>query len=261
MAAAVLILAFSSSSPAALFDHSGLDGVLHHYVDDEGLVDYAGIRQNGLTSLESYFERVADTDFAGWPVTEKLAFWINVYNARVLYWVAQKPGMKKISEDLEMFNRPFKVAGKMLSLNDIEHRILRGTINKDNKKGPIAGLSFEKVDPRIHFALVRGALGSPPLRAFAYTAENVDESLDSDASAFANSYKFVGADHGQLQLSILLKWYAEDFKSVGGVRPYLISLISERHREDAEAVKQLLSTPNQKTQYQFDWTVNAQKKY
>src|SRR5580704_11844024 len=156
--ASTLFLACSIPAIAGLFDHSSYNAVLHHYVDDEGLVDYDSIRLNSLTALESYFERLADASPAGWSTAERLAFWINAYNARVLYLVSQRPDLKKISDDPTLFDLPFKVAGHLLTLNDIEHRILRGATNTKNGKGPLQGLSLAKIDPRIHFALVNGTV-------------------------------------------------------------------------------------------------------
>ncbi len=253
------LLVLASSARAALFDHSNFDEILHRYVDEEGLVDYDSIRRNSLTALESYFERTADADLNGWPYAERLAFWINVYNARVIDLIAHKTYLKKISQDFEMFNRPFKVAGVMLSLNDIEHRILRGTTNPDNKKGPIRGLTLAKRDPRIHFALVCGAVDCARLRNFAYTAENVDDTLYDNASHFANSSKHVDIVDGKLKLSSLLKWYAKDFADSGGVARYLSGLISPEKRGDAEDIKRLLATDLKKAEYAYDWTINDQK--
>lgn len=253
-----LFCCFPRPGAAALFDHSAYDSVLHHYVDSEGLVDYRSIRLNSLTTLESYFELIADADMAGWPYAERLAFWINAYNARVIYEVAQKPHLKKISEDFNLFNRPFKVAGRRLTLNDIKHRILRGTVNPDTKQGPIPGVSFGQVDPRIHFALVCGTVSGPKLRNTAYAAESLEADLLTSAAAFANSYEYVGVIDGRLQLSSLFKWYARDFDRVGGVPAYLSSLITPSRGGEADAVRKLLKTGYKKALFTYDWTVNEQ---
>ncbi len=222
-----------------------------------GSMDYASIRQNSLSALESYFERMADADLNGWPYPECVAFWINAYNARVIDVIAHKPYLAKVSDDFELFNKPYKVAGEMLSLNDIEHRILRGTKNPDNKKGPISGLTLPKQDVRIHFALVRGTVDSPRLRNFAYTAENVNDTLDEDAARFANNSRYIEIIDYHLKLSSMLKWYAKDFASVGGVATYLSGLITADKRGDADAVKQLLATDFKNAVYTYDWTINA----
>ena len=258
-AAILLALALYRPGVAALFDHSEYDTVLRDHVDDEGYVDYTSIRQNSLTALESYFERLAEADLAGWSPQERLAFWINAYNARVIYAVAQKPGLKKISDDFNLFNRPFKIAGRMLSLNDIKHRILRGTLNRDNHQGPILGLSFAAVNPEIHFGLVSGDLSCPKLRASAYTAENVGEALHANSLAFVNSFRYVNVADGRLKTSSLFKWYAGDFATSGDVPTFILSRILPNKRGDADAVKQLLETAYQKTLFAYDWTINDQQ--
>jgi hypothetical protein len=240
---AILFLSFSRPAAAGIFDHSSYDAVLRRYVDEKGRVDYDSIRLNSLTALESYFERLADADMAGWPTAERLAFWINAYNARVIYLIAEKPDLKKISDDFEMFDQPFKIAGQKLTLHDIERRMLRGT------------------DPRVHFALVCGAVGSPTLRNAAYTAENLNSNLQTDAAAFANSPQYVDVVDGHLKLSRMLKWYADDFKSVGGVQTYLLSLLTPEEDGDATAVMQRLQKPDEKISFTYDWTVNDQKNF
>jgi hypothetical protein len=243
---------------AALFDHSLYDTVLQHYVNEDGLVDYGSIRENSLTALQSYLERLADVDLAGWPAAERLAFWIDAYNARVIYILAQRPTMKKISEDFEIFNQPFKVAGVTLTLNDIEHRILRGTTNPDNKKGPIPGLTLEKRDPNVHFALVCGAVSCPRLRNFAYTDDNVEDTLLINAKDFANSSKHVDSVNGRLRLSSIFKWDRKDFAAVGGVAAYLSELIDPARRGDAAEIQQLLAAGLTNAEYTYGWTINAQ---
>ena len=257
--ASLLVLVLGHPGAAAIFDHSTFDEILHHYVDDEGYVDYASIRQNSMTALESYFERVAAADLTGWSPDERLAFWINAYNARVIYAIAKKPTLKKISEDFELLNRPFKITGRLLSPNDIVHRILRGTVNKDNRQGPIAGISFKTVNPEIHFGLVCGALSSPKLRPAAYTAENVREALHANSLAFANSDKYISVSDGHLEMSSLLKWYADDFKAAGGISVFILSRILPNHRGDADALKLLLTTANPKTTFRYDWSLNDKR--
>jgi len=245
---------------AALFDHSRYDAILHRYVDEEGRVDYDAVRLNSLSALESYFEQMGDADLAGWSIAERLAFWINAYNARTVYLIAQKPDMKKISQDFELFNRPFKIAGVVLTLNDIKHRILRGTVNPDNKKGPIAGLTLEKQDPRVPFALAGGTAEGPLLRNFAYTDDNVDETLESDTKKFINNPKHLWIEDGHLKMSSVFKWYRRDFEPAGGTAAFVSSALKSERRDDADEVKQLLKNDFNNARYTFDWSINAQKK-
>jgi hypothetical protein len=241
---------------AAIFDHSVYDSILRHYVHADGWVDYDSIRENSLSSLDSYFERLGEADLSGWSREERLAFWINAYNAHVLALIAAKPQMKKVSEDFELFNAPFKIAGQTLTLNDVEHRILRNRKNPDNQGGPIANLSMDPPEPLVHFALVRGTVNDPPLRNFAYTAENVKDILEENTVAYANSIKYVDVLNEQLRASALFRWVGKDFDALGGWRKYLSSLIDEDKRADAEGVKSFLLDETKKPQYSYDWTLN-----
>ncbi len=251
----VIIPSFASAS---LFDHSVLDTILSHYVDDQGRVNYESIQLNSLSALDSYFERMADADLAGWSNSEALAFWINAFNARVLYLVAQKPQLRKVSEDFELFNQPFKIAGRNLTLNDIRFRIIRGTFNPDNKQGPIEGLTISKPDFRADFALADGTLSGPRLRSTACTAETLEDLLYNDSKLYVNASEHVAMSDGKLKLSSALKWYAKDFEDAGGVAQYLSQELSPDKRGDAEPLTRLLASDFDHAVYSYDWSVNDQ---
>jgi len=235
-----LVLAFAAPASSAYFDHSPYDGILRHYVDEDGTVDYDGIRLNSLTALESYFETLANADLAGWPRPEQTAFWINAYNARVLYRVAQKPRLKKMSQAWGLLELPSKVAGRMISPVDIKH-LLR-------KSG----------DPRILFALSDGTLGGPKLCNAAYTADTLDMMLEKEASTFVNSQN-VQEIRGHLQLSNVFKWYEKDFQKTGGVPAFITSRLNPDQRSDGERIKMLLATAYRKCVFVYNWTFNDRK--
>jgi hypothetical protein len=234
-------MTWACPSQAALFDHSTLDGILRHYVDQDGYVDYDSIRLNSMTALESYFETMAGTDLAGWPAAERRAFWINAYNAQVLYRVAQNSRLKKMSAAWWILDRPFKVAGGMSSPIDIK-RLLR-------KEG----------EPRILFSLSDGTLGGPKLCGTAYTADNLDVLLQTNASAFVNSPQNVKVEDGHLQLSKFFNWYARDFQKEGGVQAFISELLNPNQRDDADLMRRLLTMAYRKTTFVYNWTFNDLK--
>lgn len=255
----IATLGVTSPSYATLFDHSSYDSVLRLYVGEDGYVDYDAVRQNSLSALESYLQMASEAELIGWPYAERLAFWINIYNARVLYVLAEKASLTNVRMDPDIFKEPFLVAKQKLSLHDIQHRILRGRINPDNKKGTIAGLSLSQSDPRIHFALASGTLSSGRLRNFAYTDENVEDTLQADASYTANSAMYVAVADGQLRLTKILLWYKNDFSSSGGVAAYLDGLVDIQRRSDADLIHRLLRTQFTQADYVYDWTLNSVK--
>jgi len=251
-------LFYGAPAQAALFDHSAYDEILSHYVSKDGGVDYAGIRENSDSALQSYFERLGDADTTGWPYPEKLAFWINAYNAHVIQCIVEHPDMKKISDNFEIFNKPVKIAGHMLSVNDVLFRVLRSQKNPDNQGGAISNLSLPKLDPRIHFALVAGAMGSPRLQNVAYTAENIEDLLKEDVQKAVASNQFVDVQDGKLYVNAILRWYGKDFLPLGGWRAYMYSLVPE-DALNAMALRGFLKEDVAKPIYRFDWTINDAK--
>lgn len=258
MLAAVLAGMSLLPAPAlsAGFDHSLYDRILRRYVDEEGLVNYDGIRQNALNNLKQYLNLLAQADPSGLSRNERLAFWINAYNANMINFILANPGLKKVSDRFDLFDTPARVAGGSYTLNDIENRVIRGKINKKNGLGPVPGVSMETLDPRIHFALVCAAMDCPKLQNFAYTAENLESTLRAGARRFANIPKHLALENGNLKVSTLMKWYEEDFKGLGGVGKYLMALTDPAIRKDETQVDRLLAGFPARVRFEYDWTVN-----
>lgn len=259
---AVCILALGPALPAsAAFDHSAYDRILRRHVDEEGLVDYSGIRGNAAAQLRAYLDSAARADPGGWSRPEQMAFWINIYNAVMIRHILDNPGLQKVSDKFGLFDKPTKIAGGSYSLNDIEHRILRGKTNPKNKQGPIPGLTLEKFDPRVHFALVCAAVDCPRLRSFAYTADNLEKTLAANAERFANSPRHLSITGGRLRVSSLMKWYGEDFQPLGGPAAYLARLTDPAKRPDAGQVDRLLASGWDEADFVYDWTVNDARNF
>lgn len=238
------------------FDHSAYDTLLRRHVTEDGLVNYETFRKEALPTLRRYLNALAGADLTGWPYEEKLAFWINAYNAHMVRQVLNRPQLKKVSEDFGIFDVPLRIAKGTYTLNDIEHRILRGKVNSKNKQGPIPGVTLERRDPRIHFALVCAAIDCPKLRNFAYTAANVEATLAENARLFANNPRHVRLENGRLCVSSLMKWFGEDFTAVGGIAAFLTHLTDPSLRKDEAEVDRQLMTYPKGVVFQYDWTLN-----
>lgn len=234
-----------------------LDRVLRARVRADGRVDYAGLRGADRLVLDGYLAWAATASVAGWSDAARTAFWINTYNARVLAVVAGRPTLRSISEDFALFDVPFDAAGERLSLNDIEHRILRGKSRQGKK--PLPALGPAVFDPRIHFALVCGARDCPRLRSFAYTKENLEKTLAENAADFANAPRHLRIEKGRLIASSLLNWYGEDFEPLGGAAAYLSGLLEKAPRSDAAAIRSKLKTGFDGVAFRYDWSVNDAK--
>jgi len=233
----------SSESPG--FDHSGFDEILQRHVDDKGLVDYGGIADSRV--FAGYVESLKTADTGRMSADERLAFWINAYNAvtidKVIRWKPKKsvresfiPGLWKSTKFFR--TREHVVAGRRLSPDDIEHDILRKRFK----------------DPRIHFALICASRGCPPLPRSAYTGGNVQASLDAVTREYVNSDRGIRIDRSanRLFISRIFDWFAGDFVAHSGsvvefLKPYL--------ENDA---RQFLTEEPGVSYLTYDWALNAQ---
>lgn len=255
--AAVALLAMTAAvsvAPAACVDHGAWDAMLQAHVDEEGFVDYAAWRMDSGTNLDAYLESLRKADLSACSTDARRAFWINAYNAFMVKKVLDHPEVKDVSENFGLFDEKNRAAGFQLTLDEIEHRILR---TDPKKGGPISGVTVKPFDPRIHFVLVCGAIDCPKLRRRAFTAENVDPMMADAAADFANSPKHLRIERGQLVVSSLMKWYGDDFEGLGGAAAYLGSLVDGNRRRDADRIrKKLRADFPARVRFEYDWTLN-----
>jgi hypothetical protein len=201
-------------------DHIPWDVLLHKYVNDLNLVDYGGWKAHAsdILALDEYLNRIGCVDLSKESRKEaRLAFWINAYNAVTVRGILREYPTSTIRnftprllgyniwKDLLLW-----VDGNSLSLDDIEHNILR-------KMG----------EPRIHFAIVCASRGCPPLREQAYTVAELSRQLTDNACLFFARPANFRADEASrtVYLSELLKWYGTDFaptpaEQLKVLRPY-----------------------------------------
>ncbi len=219
-----LVLAPSS---AWAFDFKAWDGLLKKNVGSTTIagvrlagVDYAGIKKDPayaklIADLESFSSATLKTS------KEKMSFWINVYNIMAVKMVVDHYPVDSIKDAGSLFGSVWKkkvgvVGGKEVTLNDIEHEILR-------KMG----------DPRIHVAIVCASVSCPDLRQEAYTADRLDAQLDDQMKRFLeNRGKGLQVDRGKgrVTLSKIFDWFEDDFKVKGGVLPFLSRYAPENDR-------------------------------
>jgi hypothetical protein len=219
-----LVLAPSS---AWAFDFKPWDALLKKYVGPTTIagVRLAGVDYPGIEKDPAYSKLIADLKSFS-PATlktpeEKMAFWINVYNVMAVKMVVDHYPVDSIKDAGGLFGSVWKkkvgvVGGKEVTLNDIEHEILR-------KMG----------DPRIHVAIVCASVSCPDLRMEAYTADRLDAQLDDQFKQFlANRGKGLQVDtgKGRVTLSKIFDWFEEDFEPKGGVLPFLSRYAPEKDR-------------------------------
>jgi hypothetical protein len=184
-----------SCSPAVF------DGLLQRYVIG-GKVDYASLNNNkaDVDSFEDYLRRIGTCDAAKLTGVSHDAFWINAYNAFNIKGVLEHWPIENIkSIDGFLDKKQWHVANLELTLNDIEYKQL---------------IPAHK-DARDHFAVVCADVGSVPLESHAYTADELETTLEKKARDFiADPHNFnVDIPTKQVRVSMLFspEWYEKDF--------------------------------------------------
>jgi hypothetical protein len=162
--------------------------------------------------------------------TQKKAFWINVYNAYVQKILMEQPDLFKPENRSQFFSEPrIKIAGELLSFDDIEHGVIRksrikwslGYLKKWFNPKWERKLRVDKVDWRIHFALNCGAISCPPIAI--YSAEKLDEELDLMATAYLKEHSTYYEATQTVKTTALMSWFRGDFGGKNGAKEILQS--------------------------------------
>lgn len=158
--------------------------------------------------------------------TKRKAFWMNVYNGTVQARLTKKPSL---FDDRDKFFKTdiITVAGKELSLDDIEHGIIRSSsikLSMGQASNPFAGgfekkMRVEEVDPRIHFALNCGAISCPPVAI--YKADKLDQQMDKSTSLFLKKNVEYNQAKNEVIVSTLMSWFRGDFGNKPGIIKFL----------------------------------------
>ncbi len=192
----------------AAIDHAAWDRFLKThvtpYADGVNRVAYARVTAADRKALADYVAGLAAVAISAYNRNQQLAYWINLYNALTVKLVLDYYPVASI-RDIDISpgwfsNGPWgkkllTIEGEAVSLNDIEHRILR----------PIWG------DPRIHYAVSCASIGCPDLGREAFTATNADALLTAGARKYVNHPRSVRIEGGRLVVSSLYVWFSEDF--------------------------------------------------
>jgi uncharacterized protein DUF547 len=214
---------FAATAHAACTDvdqtHAKWSAILGRWVEN-GSVDYTALQREGQTMLTAYLADLSGacaSDYERWTRAERIAFWINAYNAFTIqlildhYPIAsiRKIGWLPGSVFREKFIPLEGLKGGPISLDDIENGTLRS--------------GFQ--EPRIHFALVCGSRSCPPLRSEAYRSVDLDGQLDDQARTFLHdpAKNRVDAAKKTLYLSSIFKWFRPDFEAAAGSLPAYVA--------------------------------------
>ena len=183
-------------------ESSPLGRLLRAHVDDNGMVDYAGLKKEQalLESIVTDFAGTSRADYDAWSSSDQLAFLINAYNVYTLALIVRKYPVDSIQRLSKPWDRRgWTLLGKKVSLNDIEHKYIRKWFD----------------EPRIHFALVCAAMGCPPLQNEVWEGDRLEEQFERPIRhLMAHPKKFrIERDKKRVSLSRLFEWYGKDFVS------------------------------------------------
>ncbi|MFW6094710.1 MAG: DUF547 domain-containing protein [Pseudomonadota bacterium] len=218
-----------------------LDRYLLATEDGRTVFAYDAVTPADRQRLERYLARLASIDPRKLARAEQLPYWINLYNALTVSVVLDHPDAPSIRRmgggwfgagpwDDELL----EIAGHAVTLNDIEHRILR----------PIWQ------DHRIHYALNCASVGCPNLAPRAYTRANAQRLLEAGEDAYLDHPRGVAfTEEGTLRLSSLFDWYLEDF---GGSRAALLDYLAG----ERPGLAQRLTDYQGEIEFHYDWSLN-----
>lgn len=227
--------------------HEAWERFLASYVkpgaDGINRVAYKSVTPASKKGLEDYLARLQTVPIRKYARAEQRAYWINLYNAQTVSLILNHPEAKGI-RDIKLGGlfaggpweaKTLKVEGEPLSLNDIEHRILR----------PIWR------DPRTHYAVNCASLGCPNLQARAFAANSLESQLDAAARSYVNDPRGATVTKGKLTVSNIYQWFKADF---GGSDA---GVIEHLRRYAAPPLAAALKDVKKISDERYDWSLNG----
>lgn len=232
----------------AVIDHSAWQDFLSEYITDSiepgvNLVRYSAVTDDDKAKLTAYVDSLEAIDIFQHNRNEQLTYWINLYNAATVELILREYPVSSI-RDIRLGGvfsagpwdtNLLKVNGHALSLNDIEHRILRPIWN----------------DERLHYAVNCASYSCPNLAREAFLSRKVDAQLNAAASAYINHERGVKFRGSELVLSKIYHWYKEDF---GNSKVRLLQHLILHAKPE---LKNKLINHKGKIRYEYHWTLNG----
>jgi len=236
----------SAASPQTV-DHRAWGALLERYrvagADGVARMRYAAVTPGDREALKQYVARLEAADVDALGRGEQFAYWVNLYNAATLRIVLDHYPVKSI-RDISLGGGLFEtgpwgakvvaVKGERLSLDDIEHRILRPLWR----------------DPRIHYVANCASIGCPDLPARPLTGATAEAMLEDAARAYINHPRGVSVRGGRIIASSIYRWYKEDY---GGNER---SVLAHLRRYAAPALAAQLAGASEIDRYDYDWRLN-----
>ncbi len=221
-------------------DHSAWDELLSKHVTSDGWVDYRGFI-NDKEKLADYLATLSNNppNDKNWSKKEKLAYWINAYNAFTVKLIVDNYPVESIQDLHPTLKIPkintvwkkdfFQIGGEDFNLSRIEHKILRNM-----------------GEPRIHFAINCASVSCPSLRNEAYVASTLNQQLNEQAAYFINESGRNEISKNHIVISKIFRWFTRDFTQNGTLIEFLNRWAEPTISEDAEIDYK-----------DYDWSLNS----
>ena len=224
--------------PANEFSHRLLSRVLEAHVNN-GVVDYPAIQMDDrLPAYLAQLDRVDPNAFV--TRNERLAFWINAYNAFAIKGILDHYSpVSYVGRYRYFIGRDYGVGGASINLYDLERQVLIKQFQ----------------EPLIHFAIVCASTSCPKLQPWVYEPDQLERQLDRVARDFINDPTRNRFDRRQkvASLSMIFKWFDDDFtRAAGSVLTYIT-----RYVNDPELVQDLTRSEYRIEYLDYDWSLNG----
>jgi Protein of unknown function, DUF547 len=238
---------WQTSGPGSIVDDSPFASFLNRYrsVGPDGVarLAYGKVSPADKARLKAYVSALSRTDVDRLTRPQQFAFWVNLYNAATVDLVLSHYPVTSITKVKDGFlsfgpwdRKLVSVKGERLSLNDVEHRILR----------PIWK------DPRIHFIVNCASVGCPDIYAAPLRADTLEPQLNAARDAFLDHPRGAQLSAKGLKVSSIFHWYAVDFGGPAGVVRYLKS-------HGPSHLQSRLTATTKITGHAYDWSLNEAK--
>jgi hypothetical protein len=263
MAACMVLFTIAAAAPSAdlwprwqayspgntsIIDHTAWDILLKKYLitghpSGVNRFRYADVTAGDRQALDTYLTELQKVRVSSLNRKEQQAYWINLYNSLTVKVILEHYPVKSIMDiDISpgfFSNGPWDakllhIEEEAVSLNDIEHRILR-PVFRDN---------------RVHYALNCASIGCPNLQPTAFTGGNIEELLETGAVEYINSSRGTQVINGRLQVSSIYTWFQADF---GGSEAGVLSHLRKYARG---SLADVLKTYSKGLRFTYDWNLN-----
>jgi len=230
------ITGYNYSQPSS-FDHSRFDTLLKANVDENGMVDYAAFKNN--KNFDDYIKSIEEADVSNLSKEDKLAFYLNAYNATVVKNVVDHLPIASPMDVDGFFKKIIhKIAGNEITLDKLEY---------DNAM---------KIEPvLVHFGLVCAAQSCPKLLREAYDGKTVFQQLEENGKTFLNdpSKNRLDKENKILNLSEVFKWFKKYFEErYGSLQKTAVHFLNEKDK------KFLMENSVEVKFNNYNWNLNTQ---